>query len=364
MLSVDIAHRVGSFDLNAKFETGSGIAVVVGPSGSGKSLTLRLVAGIERPDHGRILLDRDTLVDRSNGTFVPPQDRRVGMVFQDSLLLPHRTVLDNVALAVRHRSKQDRRADARRWLEEVEAEEWADRHPHQLSGGQAQRVALARALAGEPRILLLDEPFNALDPPVRHRLRLLVMDLVRRRQVPTLFVTHDATEAFLLADEIHVIEHGEVTQSGPPAEVRLRPRSAFAAELAGSNLVHGVAGDGLVDTGSHILRIADHTITGPVLATIRASAISIHNTEPQGSSRNVWKTEINLIEHLGERVRLGLGSPLALTAEITDEATTALDLTEGSPVWVSIKATEIGIQTEEAPVIRHTDQRDTDATNA
>jgi molybdate transport system ATP-binding protein len=349
MLSIDVARRVGDFHLNARLETGQGIAVVVGPSGAGKSLTLRLVAGIEKPDDGRITLGGDTLVDTARDIWVRPQDRRVGMVFQDSLLLPHRTVLDNVALAVRDRPKRHRRAEAMGWLEEVAGEEWADRHPHQLSGGQAQRVALARALAGEPQILVLDEPFNALDPLVRHRLRLLVIDLARRRQVPVLFVTHDATEAFLLADEIHVIEAGAVTQSGTPSQIRLRPRSGYAAELAGSNLVRGLARDGRVDAGSHVLRIADHGVSGPVLASIRASAIGIHNTEPHGSSRNIWKTDIRLIEHLGERVRLGLGDPLPLTAEITEEAATALDLDQGARVWISIKATEIGVQAEGPP---------------
>ncbi len=349
MLSVDVAHEVGDFHLNARFETGQGIAVVVGPSGAGKSLTLRLVAGIEKPYKGRITLGGETLVDTGRDVWIRPQDRQVGMVFQDSLLLPHRTVLDNVALAVRDSPKRHRRAEAMGWLAEVEGEAWADRHPHQLSGGQAQRVALARALAGNPQILVLDEPFNALDPLVRHRLRLLVMDLVRRRQVPALFVTHDATEAFLLADEIHVIEAGAVTQSGSPSEIRLRPRSAYAADLAGSNLVHGFARNGRIDAGSHVLRIADHGVTGPVLASIRASAIGIHNSEPQGSSRNVWKTDIRLIEHLGERVRLGLGDPLPLTAEITEEAASALDLGQGANVWISIKATEIGVQAEGLP---------------
>jgi molybdate transport system ATP-binding protein len=346
MLSVDVARRVGDFQLSARFDTGPGITVIVGPSGAGKSLTLRLVAGIEKPDTGRIVLGGEALVDTGGAVWTRPQERRVGMVFQDSLLLPHRTVRDNVALAVRDKGRHHRRADAMRWLEEVGGEGWADRHPHELSGGQAQRVALARALAGEPRILLLDEPFNALDPSVRHRLRLLVIDLVRRREVPALFVTHDATEAFFLADEIHVIEAGAVTQSGTPNGVRLRPRSAYAAELAGSNLVHGVARDGRVDIGAHVLRIADRGVTGPVLATIRTSSIGVHNTEPQGSSRNIWKTGISLIEHLGERVRVGLGDPLPLTAEITDEAAAALDLHQGAAVWISIKATDIGIQSE------------------
>ncbi|MEX1037416.1 MAG: ATP-binding cassette domain-containing protein [Acidimicrobiia bacterium] len=346
MLSVDVVRRVGEFDLSCRFDTGSGIAVVVGPSGAGKSLTLGLVAGIERPDRGRILLDGEILVDAERDVWTAPRDRRIGMVFQDSLLLPHRTVLDNVALAVRNKNRRERRSEAMHWLEEVDATMWADRHPHQLSGGQAQRVALARALAGDPQILLLDEPFNALDPPVRHRLRLLLVDLVRRRRVPTLFVTHDATEAFLLADEIHVIEGGVVTQSGTLADVRSRPRTAYIAELAGSNLVSGMALGGKVDTGTHLLTIADHAVTGPVLVTVKASALGLHRTEPQGSSRNIWKTQIVLLEHLGERVRVGLGAPLPLTAEITEEATSALDLREGAEVWVSLKATEIGIQAE------------------
>ncbi|HVR32806.1 MAG TPA: ATP-binding cassette domain-containing protein, partial [Acidimicrobiia bacterium] len=339
MLTVDVTHQIGGFQLDARFETAGGLAVVVGPSGAGKSLTLRLVAGIERPERGRIALGTTTFVDTTSGAFVSPQDRRVGMVFQDSLLLPHRTVLDNVALAVRHRGRAERRTAAMAWLAEVEADEWADRHPHQLSGGQAQRVALARALAGSPEILLLDEPFNALDPAVRHRLRQLVRRLVERWEVPTLFVTHDATETFLLADEIHVIENGVVTQSGAPDQVRRHPRSRYVAEVAGTNLVQGDARRGQVDTGSHVLRIADRELAGPVLATIRTSAIGVHTAEPAGSSRNVWRTEITSVEHLGERVRLGLGGPLALTAEVTEEATAALDLAEGSMVWISIKAT-------------------------
>jgi molybdate transport system ATP-binding protein len=348
MLAVDLDHRVGTFHLSIRFEAGPGITVVVGPSGAGKSLTLQLLAGVEKPLEGRVVLGGTTLLDTRDGINVSPQQRRVGMVFQDSLLLPHRSVLDNVALAVRQGSRPERRVRAMEWLAEVDADEWADRHPHQLSGGQAQRVALARALAGEPRILLLDEPFNALDPPVRHRLRLLVSELVRRKGLPTVFVTHDATETFLLADEICVFEGGVVTQTGSPDDIRLRPRSAYVADLAGSNLVAGVALDGVVDTGGHSLRIADHGVRGPVLTSIRASAISLHRYRPEGSSRNIWETEITVFEHFGERVRLGLGAPLALTAEITEEAAHSLSLQPGARIWISIKATEIGVQSAEA----------------
>jgi molybdate transport system ATP-binding protein len=164
-----------------------------------------------------------------------------------------------------------------------------------------------------------------------------------------LLITHDPTEAFLLADEIHVLEHGVVTQAGTADDIRLRPRTPYVADLAGSNLVRGVAGDGVVDTGDHLLHIADHLVSGPVLATIRPSAISVHLSEPAGSPRNSWKTEVGMIEHLGERVRLAVRGPLPLTAEITEDATKALELREGAEVWISVKATEIGIEVDSPP---------------
>ena len=159
-------------------------------------------------------------------------------------------------------------------------------------------------------------------------------------------ITHDPTEAFLLADEIHVIENGAITQLGTADELRLRPRTQYVADLAGSNLVHGIASDGLIDTGRQLVHIADHTISGPVLATIRPSAISVHLQKPGGSPRNSWATTIDLVERLGERTRLRFGEPLPLTAEITEDATRALNAIEGAGVWISIKATEIDVQAD------------------
>jgi molybdate transport system ATP-binding protein len=137
-----------------------------------------------------------------------------------------------------------------------------------------------------------------------------------------------------------------VSQAGTAEEIRLRPRTRYAADLAGSNLVAGVARDGVVDTGAHLLHIADHEINGSVLVTIRPSAISVHLREPEGSPRNAWKTTVDLIEHLGERARLSTGGPLQLAVEVTEEAARALDLVEGTPVWVSIKATEITVESD------------------
>jgi molybdate transport system ATP-binding protein len=216
--------------------------------------------------------------------------------------------------------------------------------PTSLSGGQAQRVALARALVTEPDLLLLDEPLSALDVTTRVELRRALAEHLEAFPGPRLFITHDPTEAFLLADEIHIIEQGTVTQAGTADDIRLRPRTPYAADLAGSNLVAGVANDGVVETATHVLHIADHDISGPVLTTIRPAAISVHLRKPEGSPRNSWKTTVDLVEHLGERARLKTGDPLMLAVEVTDEAARSLNLVEGTQVWISIKATEITVE--------------------
>jgi molybdate transport system ATP-binding protein len=205
-------------------------------------------------------------------------------------------------------------------------------------------VALARALVTEPDLLLLDEPLSALDVSTRVQLRHALKEHLLEFPGPRLLITHNPTEAFVLADEIHIIEEGKVTQSGDGEDLRLRPRTRYAADLAGSNLVFGTARHGVVETGSHLLQIADHEIAGPVLVTIRPAAISVHLREPEGSPRNAWRTTVDLVEHLGERARLRTGTPLPLAVEVTEDAARALDLVEGTPVWISIKATEITVE--------------------
>jgi molybdate transport system ATP-binding protein len=207
-----VARRIGEFDLDVAFTVESGMSVLFGPSGAGKSLTLSLIAGLIRPDTGSIAINGHVVTDCARRLFVSPQDRRVGMVFQDGLLLPHRSVLDNVALAVRQSSgRRERRAVARTWLERVGAETLANRRPGSLSGGQRQRVALARGLAGEPEIALLDEPLSALDYAVRRELRTLIRDVVLTSGVPALIVTHDIEEAEELGDTIISYNEGRVT---------------------------------------------------------------------------------------------------------------------------------------------------------
>jgi molybdate transport system ATP-binding protein len=234
-LDVAVVRQVGEFHLDVAFSAESGILVLFGPSGAGKSLTLALIAGLLQPDSGTITIKGHVVTDCARRIHVSTQDRRIGMVFQDGLLLPHRSVLDNVALAVRQVSgRRARRAIAHSWLEHVGGDELADRRPNSLSGGQRQRVALARGLAGDPALVLLDEPLSALDLSVRRELRELIRHVIVSSGIPAVLVTHDADEAEELGDLIVSYDHGRVvgTRSIERADRPAPPRAV--AEDPGS----------------------------------------------------------------------------------------------------------------------------------
>jgi ABC-type sulfate/molybdate transport systems ATPase subunit len=224
-LHARLRHELGEFRLEVDIQAGPGLNVLFGPSGAGKSTLLALIAGLQRPSSGTIALHGRTLTDTAAAVHVPSQERRIGMVFQEPLLLPHRSALANVALAVRDDDRHRRRAGAHDWLDRVGMASFATRRPGQLSGGQQQRVALARALAGDPELLLFDEPFSSLDDSVRRQLRGLVHDLVACEQLTALFVTHDHTELLDLADRVVLAEHGRiVTVTDPGTALGDRPR--------------------------------------------------------------------------------------------------------------------------------------------
>ncbi len=218
--------------LNAELTCRPGeVLALVGPSGSGKTTLLRAIAGLYRPAWGMIALGNTVWLDTERGVDLPPQARRVGMVFQDYALFPHLTALENVALPLRHLPRAERLARAASLLELVHLSGLERHLPAALSSGQKQRVALARALARDPSVLLLDEPFSALDQVTRRRLRLEMAEFRRRLELPVLLVTHDLEEAEVLADRMAVIHCGQVLQQGPPGEVMQRPASAEVARL-------------------------------------------------------------------------------------------------------------------------------------
>lgn len=335
------AHLVSQngFDLDIELNIPNGMTIaLLGPNGAGKSTAVRLLAGLQPLDAGSIALGARVLDDPAAGAFVPPEDRRIGVVFQDYVLFPHMSVTKNVAFGAANPAEVDR------LLNDLGLATQAHFKPDQLSGGQSQRVALARALATEPDLLLLDEPLAALDVSTRSAARRMLADHLEAFPGPRLLITHDPAEAFLLADEIHVIENGRITQVGTGEDIRLRPRTAYVADLAGANLVLGEASDGTVIVDGHPVQVADRDLIGPALLTIAPNAISLHQNQPEGSPRNAWRTTVAQLEHYGDRVRVQTGAPLVLTAEVTPGAVVALGLHRDSEVWISIKATEIGVE--------------------
>ena len=257
----DISKRFGSFvaldKVSLDFSTGE-LTALLGPSGCGKTTLLRVIAGLEQPDHGQVLLDGD---DASRQHV---RERQVGFVFQHYALFRHMSVFDNIAFGLRVKSRAIRpretqiREKVMRLLSLVQLDWLADRYPSQLSGGQRQRIALARALAVEPRVLLLDEPFGALDAKVRKELRRWLRQLHDELHVTSIFVTHDQEEALEVADRVVLMNQGKVEQVGTPDDVYNHPASPFVYGFLGNvNLFHGRVHEGVLDAGGTTLSVPD-----------------------------------------------------------------------------------------------------------
>jgi molybdate transport system ATP-binding protein len=347
-LDADLELERGPLNLAVTLTAHPGETVVLlGPNGAGKTTLLGALAGLLAVDRGRISLDGEALDDPGHKRWVPPEHRPIGVVFQDHLLFPHLSALDNVAFGLRAHGarRRDAQCQAGIWLERMGLAEHADARPRQLSGGQAQRVALARALAGSPRLLLLDEPLAALDATTRIDVR---RDLRRHLDAfggPRLLVTHDPIDAMALADRVVVLEHGHITQAGSLPELRAHPRSDYAADLIGVNLYRGtLTGDRVtLDTGTSLTVVNDDNITGEVFATLRPEAVALYRDRPAGSPRNTWETTVTTIDHHGPRARVTLDRPIPVMAEVTQPALDDLGITPGARIWVSAKATEVEI---------------------
>jgi molybdate transport system ATP-binding protein len=233
MIEIDITKRLRDYTLAVALRADNGITALFGRSGAGKSMTLACVAGLAAPDTGRIVVNGRPFFDSDNGVNLRPQQRRVGYVPQDYLLFPHLTVWQNVAFGLISQSRDEQERIVQEALAWLELEPLADQRPGRLSGGQQQRVALARALVIRPQILLLDEPFSALDSPTRLRLRQDLLRLRRELDIPILFVTHDLVEALLLAEQMAVMDNGRLLQLDAPESIRERPVNPLVAELVG-----------------------------------------------------------------------------------------------------------------------------------
>jgi sulfate transport system ATP-binding protein len=341
-----LTKRFGTFEAvrDVSFTADAGtITALLGPSGSGKSTVLRMIAGLEVPTAGRIWMADDELTAKS------VQERAVGFVFQHYALFRHMTVADNVefGLKVRKEPKEVRDARVKELLELVQMSNFAQRYPDQLSGGQRQRVALSRALAPRPQVLLLDEPFGALDAKVRQDLRRWLDELHRELGVTSLLVTHDQEEALELANQVVVMHEGRVEQAGSPADVYDDPATAFVAGFVGAaNVLHGHVVDGHVHLGTFRVPGANHLDEG----TAAAAYVRPHDVRVSDEDTGVRGT-VERMATLGWLARLSIRLPggESLVAHVSHEE---LDGTaEGDEVWVDLrspKAFGLGASSEPA----------------
>jgi sulfate transport system ATP-binding protein len=295
----DIVRRFGEHivlnDVNMSVRPGELLALL-GPSGSGKTTLLRLIAGLDTPDAGRIRFDRDDALTRK------PKERGVGFVFQHYALFRHMTVFENIAFALRVRRTPKAEVQARvtELLKLIQLQALASRYPAQLSGGQRQRVALARALASQPRVLLLDEPFGALDAVVRRDLRRWLRQLHEEMNITTLFVTHDQEEAFDLADRVVIMNAGRICQEGTPIEIYQTPANAFVHEFLGeSNIIPAHIRDGIVIADAGFAIAAAAAPDGAANAYIRP-----HHITPLPNPNGKWR--VTRIAATGAHARISL----------------------------------------------------------
>jgi molybdate transport system ATP-binding protein len=348
-MAFEVSAVVGDRGIDLELDVQDGeVVAVLGSNGAGKSTLLSVIAGLLRPDAGRAVLDGRVLFDvrgrRTPRVWVPPHARGIALLAQEPLLFPHLSALDNVAFGPRSagRPRRESRSVAARWLSEVDATEYAERRPALLSGGQAQRIAVARALAADPRLLLLDEPMAALDVAVAPALRQVLRRVLAGRSA--VVVTHDVLDALLLADRVAVMEAGHIVEDGPTAQVLGRPRSAFAARIAGLNMVRGVlegngvrSADGLVIEGLLEERVeqGEHAV-----AVFRPSAVGVYRHPPGGSPRNAIGVTVTELEPHGNQVSVRTDG---LSAEITVAAVADLELAPHTAVTFAVKASEVAI---------------------
>jgi molybdate transport system ATP-binding protein len=349
----------GPIPLDVDLACDSGdVLAIFGPSGSGKTTILRAIAGLYRPATARVRSGTATWADTASGLFLPPHQRTVGYVFQEYGLFPHMTALGNVMAAMGHRDRSERRRLAEALLARVHLVERASRRPHQLSGGERQRVALARALAREPAVLLLDEPFAAVDRAVRRRLQDEIDSLRRTLDVPLILVTHDFDDVVRLATHVLILERGRGVASGTVSELMSRPDLAFLRQAIGLGSVFEAAvtqrhtGRGLLelafDGGTLLTPIDDIPVGTTVRVRVPAREVILANAPPEGLSlHNVLTGAVSAIHApAGDGhvvVQMAIGS-LRLLAEVTRDAVDRLGITVGIRLYALIKSVSIDVQ--------------------
>lgn len=329
---VDLTLARGDSRLSLSLDLGAETFAVVGPSGAGKTTLLRAIAGLERPDTGRIVIDGRVVFDHRAGIDLPAAMRGVGMVFQDLALFPHMTVAQNVAYGG---------GDPSGLLTRFAIGHLAHERPGRLSGGERQRVALARALARGPALLVLDEPLAALDVQTRAMMRDELAEHIGQLGIPTILVTHDFDDAVALADRVGVLVDGMLRQIGTPADLVSTPVDAFVASLTGVNLLTGTASPGTggltavaLDSGGVVW--STDVVDGRVNVAIAPWEIAVGHAPSGDSARNAIIGPVRSLAHFGNRARIAIGP---LVAEVTGAAVQGLSLDVGDVATASFKAT-------------------------
>jgi len=323
------------FRLDCELSVGPGeVVALLGPNGAGKTTALRALAGLPPHTSGRVVLAGTALDDPPHA--LPPEQRPVAVVFQDYLLFPHLSVLDNVAFGPQARGTARRaaRAGAAAELHRLGVAELAERRPRELSGGQAQRVALARALATTPRLLLLDEPLAALDAATRLAVRTDLRSRLSTYDGSTLLVTHDLLDATVLAHRTVVLEQGQVVQEGSPAQVLAAPRTDYVAQLAGVTLLRGIARAGSVTLPGGATLPGGGWRAGAVFVAVPPAAVALHERRPLGNGPG-WAVRVVSVEQYGDALRIGLDGPPPLVASVPADPA-GLALQPGARRWAAV----------------------------
>lgn len=345
----NVSKSFGSFQalehINLEIQTGELVALL-GPSGSGKTSLLRIIAGLESADQGAIYFDKENI------TSITAKERKVGFVFQHYALFRHMTVFENVAYGLKVRPRKERpskkeiEAKVHELLDLVKLQDLANRYPAQLSGGQRQRVALARALAVEPKVLLLDEPFGALDAKVRKELRRWLRRLHDEFQISSIFVTHDQEEALDVADKIVVMNQGKIEQIGTPNEVYENPQSPFVYDFLGSvNLFKGRLNNGRLKHGDSVVTIPEWNGSNhqEAIAYARPHDINISRERAGEDAVNASVTHLHIVGPVVQIELVRKDTEEYLEAELTKEHYLSLGLKVGEEVFIKPKQLKVFI---------------------
>jgi molybdate transport system ATP-binding protein len=345
-LVVDVSRRLSRIDLQTGFEVGPETFALVGPSGSGKTSVLRAVAGLLKPDRGRIVHRGVPWFDAARRVDLPPEARSVALVFQEYALFPHLTVWDNVAYGLRRNAngRADRRRRVRSLLDRFGIAELADARPLSLSGGERQRVALARGVATDPDVLLLDEPLSALDAETKGRISAELAQHLAELHLPTILVSHDFEDVIGLAERIAVMEGGRIVQTGGWRDLLEAPASSYVAALTGVNYFSGTASQrgGVTEVRSsdgEAVFVSTQPAAGPVGVVVYPWDVVLSTEGRSGSARNQLVGPVRRVAGIGNRIRVTVDSRPPVVAEVTEQSLRTMSLGPGVRVIASWKAT-------------------------